>query len=83
MQVALTGAVEGFQMLSDPSKINVAPDRIRVVSVPRGGTLQSILQSNGVYVKDEQEKTALLNNMELQQNLKPGDLIKVIKKGKR
>lgn len=75
--------MEGFQMLSDPSKINVAPDRIRVVSVPRGGTLQSILQSNGVYVKDEQEKTALLNNMELQQNLKPGDLIKVIKKGKR
>ena len=75
--------MEGFQMLSDPSKINVAPDRVRVVSVPNGGTLQSILQRNGVYVKEEQEKTALLNNMKLQDNLKPGDLIKVVEKGKR
>jgi len=79
----LQSPMEGFQMLSDPSKINVAPDRVRVVNIPREGTLQSILQTNGVYVKDEQEKTALLNNMELQDILKPGDLIKVIEKGKR
>ncbi|MEE9373791.1 MAG: M48 family metalloprotease [Saprospiraceae bacterium] len=75
--------MEGFQMLSDPSKINVAPDKIRVVSIPQSGTLQAILQRSGIYVKEEQEKTALLNNMQLQDNIQAGTYIKVIKKGKR
>jgi len=75
--------MEGFQRLSDPSKINVSPDRIKIVSVSRSGTLQSSLQSQGVYVKEDQEKTAILNNMQLQDQMTPGTLIKVIQKGRR
>ena len=75
--------MEGFQMLSDPSKIDVAPDRIKIVSATQSGTLQSILQKSGVYVKEEQESTAILNNMMLQDQIAAGTLLKVVQKGKR
>ena len=76
-------AMEGFQMLSDPRKINVSPDRIKVVSVPSTNTLQGTLQRFNLYDKDDQERTAVLNNMLLQDQLKAGMLIKTIEKGRR
>ena len=75
--------MEGFQKLSDPGKINVEADRIRVVSAPSSRSLQATLQQFNVYDKNEQEATAILNNMQLQDQIKAGTLIKTIQKGKR
>ena len=76
-------AMEGFQMLSDPRKINVSADRIKVVSVPATNTFQGTLQRWSVYEKEDQERTAILNNMQLQDQVKSGMLLKAIEKGRR
>jgi predicted Zn-dependent protease len=76
-------AMEGFQMLSDPSKINVFPDRVKIMSVPSTASLQSTLQRMGVYDQKTQEQIAILNNMMVNDEVKSGVLIKIIEKGRR
>lgn len=75
--------MEGFQMLSDPRKLNVTPDRVRIQTVPATTTLQATLQRFNIYTKEDQEQTAVLNNMLLQDQVQAGTLIKVIEKGVR
>jgi len=75
--------MEGFQMLSDPSKIDVAPDRVRVASASQSGTLQAVLQQAGLYTKEDQEEVAILNNLTLQDQVSAGTLLKIIQRGKR
>ncbi len=68
-----------FDNLTDNSKINVEPTRIKVVNVPRSGTLQSALQNLGVSNRDINE-LAIVNGMELSDNVTSGTLIKIFSK---
>jgi predicted Zn-dependent protease len=66
-----------FDRLTDPSKLNVKPKRIKVVSVPATGTLSQTFKSFNV--PDRQLKElALLNNLELNDGVEKGKLIKII-----
>ena len=73
--------MRGFKELSDPKKINVKPDRIRLRTTKAAGTVESSLRSMGI-PKDDLDDTALLNGMELKENLPANTLIKVVEKGR-
>jgi len=72
--------MRGFKELSDPKKINVKPDRIRLLTTKAAGTVESSLRSMGI-PKDDLDDMALLNGMELKENLPANTLIKVVEKG--
>lgn len=66
-----------FAKLTDQSRINVKPKRISIKAVPRTGTLSTAFSSLGMKQEIMQE-LALLNNMELTDQVQAGKLIKII-----
>ena len=66
-----------FSDLTEPSKINIKPKRIKIKSVQRGGTLADVFKSYRIPQKQINE-LALLNNLELSDRVKKGKLIKII-----
>ncbi len=66
-----------FSRLTDPSKLNRQPKRIRLRTVKQNGTLANALKSFGSE-NDKMEDLALLNNMELTDQVKSGELLKVL-----
>ena len=67
----------GFANLTEASKLNVKPDRIRIKTVQKTSTLADAFAYFKV-PKEQYKELALLNNMELNQQLTRGKLIKVI-----
>lgn len=69
--------MRNFDSLTDPSKLNVKPKRIKIVAVPTAGTVAQTFKT--FKVPDSQAKElALLNNMELADWVEKGKLIKII-----
>ena len=71
--------MKGFNTLTDQEKLNRKPNVVDVVTVKTNGSLQQALQSYGVATKDL-ESLAILNGMQLSDQLKAGTLIKIIGK---
>jgi predicted Zn-dependent protease len=69
----------GFKQLTDQSKINVTPERIRIKSVANAGTLAQALTSLGVPSARHKE-LAVLNGMELSAKVTAGSKIKIVAK---
>ena len=67
----------GFKNLDDPSKINVTPEKLIVKTVTKAGSLKSILKQFGTS-DDELENQAVLNGMQLTDNVGTGTLIKIV-----
>ena len=77
---AFESTMSNFARLTDRTKLNVKPDRIKIIKI--NSTTVS-LENAFNYYKVPQEKykeMALLNNMELNHTLRRGDLIKVLGK---
>lgn len=66
-----------FNLLTEATKLNVQPKRIKVMSVQRSGTLADAFKNFRV-PQDEMKNLALLNNMELTDRVQQGKLIKII-----
>ena len=66
-----------FGVLTDPSKINVLPTRIKIVSARRNYTLQEGLQDYGM-LQNKFNELALLNGMQLTDQIQAGSLFKVL-----
>lgn len=66
-----------FNPLTDRSKLNKKPQRIRIKEVQRSGSVADVLRYYGV-PESRRKNLALLNNMELTDQLVRGDLIKII-----
>jgi predicted Zn-dependent protease len=66
-----------FSKLTDPSKLNVKPRKILVKKVQRTSTLADALRSFGAQ-QGQMNELALINNMELTDQVQTGKLIKVI-----
>lgn len=73
----LDTSMRTFSPLTDASKINVKPKRIQVKQVTKTGTLTSVFQSLGVK-QDQMAELALLNNLEMTDQVPAGKLIKII-----
>lgn len=66
-----------FDRLTDPSKLNVKPKRIKIVQVQNSGTLADEFKFYKV-AQTQLNELALLNNMELTHPVSKGKLIKII-----
>jgi predicted Zn-dependent protease len=71
----------GFKELTDPARINVQPDRVRIRPAQTTQTLADLLRSFGVAEAKLQE-VALLNGKNLSERIPAGTLIKVVEKGR-
>lgn len=76
---AFESAMSSFAKLSDPSKINVTPNKLIVKAVPGAGTLSSAFTALGV-TQAKMAELALLNNMELTDKVAAGKMIKIVGK---
>lgn len=72
-----TSVMENFAPLNDPSKINVSPEVIDIKEAPSGGTLAQIFTTLGV-PQDRFTELAILNGMDLDDQISQGTLIKVV-----
>jgi predicted Zn-dependent protease len=70
---------KSFNTLTDPSKINVQPDRIHIRSLTYDMTLQEALKGFSV-PQSRHEELAILNGMNLTDRLTRGTLIKIVSK---
>lgn len=66
-----------FSALTDSEKINRKPERVRIKTVERNGTLAQALESFSASSK-RMEELAILNGMQLKDPVEKGMLIKVI-----
>jgi len=69
-------SMNNFARLTDHEKIDVSPRRIRIREVTHVSTLADALRHFGIREAEIQEY-ALLNNMNLNDRVEPGDLIKI------
>lgn len=72
-----TSTMQSFRELTDASKINRKPDRVRIKTVKQNSTLKQALQSFNVPTK-RMEEFAIVNGMNLNDRVAQGSLIKVI-----
>jgi predicted Zn-dependent protease len=70
-------AIGTFQELTDPSKLNKQPERVRVKTVSQSGTLAQAFSNLHVDQK-RMEEFAILNGMALNDKVESGMLLKVI-----
>ncbi|MEO1513943.1 MAG: M48 family metalloprotease [Bacteroidota bacterium] len=80
-QYTFEQTMKNFKRLTDPTKLNVQPDRIEIKKVSRAGTLSNVLKSFRV-AGNKMDEHSLINGMELSQNVPAGTLIKVVKYGR-
>lgn len=69
--------MKNFKELSDPSKLNKQPERIRIKTVGTTGTLRQALASFKVS-EGRMEELSILNGMQLTDQVQKGSLIKII-----
>ena len=69
--------MSNFDQLTELSKLNIRPRRIKIQSVQRSGTLADAFKYFRVQQKQFNE-IALLNNLELSDRVEKGKLIKII-----
>lgn len=74
---AMESSMNTFAKLTDASKINVKPQKVYVKTVPRTGTLASVLSYYGVK-QEKMAELALLNDLELTDQVQAGKLIKIV-----
>ncbi|QJX45463.1 M48 family metalloprotease [Hymenobacter taeanensis] len=68
---------QGFRRLTDASKLNKQPERIRIKTAKAGQTLASALAANGVSSK-RYEELGILNGMKTTDKMTAGQLFKVV-----
>jgi predicted Zn-dependent protease len=71
--------MKGFAPLTDPARINVKPEKLRINTVYNEGTLAEILRGFGMEEKRHKE-LSVLNGMDLTEKIPRGTLIKTIVK---
>ena len=69
--------MSNFSRLTEPAKLNVKPKRIKIVQVPAAGTLSQTFKTLKV-PESQMKELALLNNIELTDQVAKGKLIKII-----
>ena len=74
-----TSTTRNFKRLTDQSKINVKPERLKIITIGQDGTLQQALTKAGMATNRHKE-LALINGMELNEKVYKGMLIKTLTK---
>ncbi|HKI89555.1 MAG TPA: M48 family metalloprotease [Draconibacterium sp.] len=77
-QQAFQSTMENFNRLTESSKLNVKPKRIKIQSVRLSGTVADAFKYFGV-PQSQMDELALLNDMALSDRVNQGKLIKIIR----
>lgn len=72
--------MSNFDKLTDPQMINVSPDRLKIRTAGRAGSLQEVLAGMQVPT-DDMEEMAILNNMVLTDQISAGTMLKTVDRG--
>lgn len=72
-------AMNGFKPLTDPKRINVIPERIKIVTINADATLKEVMIANKI-ASERFEEVAILNGMQQSTILKKGMLVKMLEK---
>ncbi len=75
----MQASMRSFAKLTDASKLNVKPDLLRIKKTTRTSTLGEFFRTMGV-PSDKYAEFALLNNMELSDQVQAGQLVKIVSK---
>lgn len=75
-----TNSMQSFRQLTDPNILNRQPDRVRVKTVASTTTLQQAFRTFGV-PDNRMQEFAILNGMNLTDQVAAGTLIKVVQRG--
>lgn len=75
----ISASLNGFKPLTDQSKINVIPEKIKIIKTSREDSLSNILKPYG-YNQEKQKQIAIMNAMELTERVPAGRLLKIITK---
>ncbi|TGE23749.1 peptidase M48 [Hymenobacter aquaticus] len=78
-QPTFSSTMEGFARLTDPNKLNRQPEHVRVKTLKLRSSLSQALKTNGV-PESRLEEMAILNGMQLNEQVNAGSLIKVVGK---
>ncbi|MCB2409053.1 M48 family metalloprotease [Hymenobacter lucidus] len=78
-QPTFSSTMEGFARLTDASKLNRQPEHVRVKTLKLRSSLSQALKTNGV-PEARLEEMAILNGMQLNEQVNAGSLIKVVGK---
>ncbi len=78
-QPTFSGVMENFNRLSDPDKLNRQPEHVRVKTVKYRSTLAQALTTLQIPEK-RHEELAILNGMQLNEQINAGSLIKIVGK---
>jgi predicted Zn-dependent protease len=73
-------SARSLRALTDPARIRVQPDRLKLITVANNGSFESVVRaagSQGLNVED----TAILNNAEVDEEVRRGQSLKVVTKG--
>ena len=76
-QRTFQGVAQSFSTLTDQSKINKKPERVRIKKASQTATLQSLLQANNIPQR-RYEELAILNGMQLNTSVPAGTSYKII-----
>ncbi|MBK8699403.1 MAG: M48 family metalloprotease [Saprospiraceae bacterium] len=74
---AFQTTMKSFNKLTDASKINKLPQRIKIVTAKKNGTLQQIMADYKMG-QDKMNELSLLNGMDLTATVEAGTLVKVL-----
>jgi predicted Zn-dependent protease len=77
----INGAIRSFRSLPEAQR-RATPDRIKVVAAPRNGTFDEVMQSLGPQAIDLDE-SSILNNTLRDEEIRRGELLKVVQRGSR
>ena len=69
--------MESFRKLTDPAKINVKPERIKIVTIPINSSLRDAFKHFKV-PNDRHKELSILNGLELNDRVTKGMLLKIV-----
>ncbi len=75
------GTMRNLRELSDPRRINVKPDRIRIRVAGTSDRLENLLRSFGV-PNEKLKEVALLNGKDLSESIPANTMLKVVERGR-
>jgi predicted Zn-dependent protease len=80
-EATIVASMRSFRALTDRARLAATPDRVRIVRVESAGSFESVVAGFGRQAVDSVE-AAILNNVEPGDEVRAGELIKIVEPGR-
>jgi predicted Zn-dependent protease len=78
----IVASMRSLRPLTDPTRLGVKPDRVRIVKANATGTFESVIPSFGPQAVDS-TYSSIINNVEPGDEVRAGELLKIVEPGRR